>query len=234
MASNPFGITQVDVPGLLSTYAGMKRQSLQDAYTQAAFQRQQTQDARADQEYTRAQRARDLIAQGAKPEDVIAADPATGFQYATHAAALTKAQREEQAKRADDVGSAALYLAQLPDKDMAAQWNGVIDKLVGEGYSDLAAYKGKPDRNTLGPIIAASQDAVKAYAAHLKDSGDAAERARHDRFMEGIAGGNLDLSRKREARVTKWGPQPLLGTIGNVNPNADPTGADLDAKYGGN
>lgn len=51
MDSNPFGITQIDVPGLLSTYTGMRRQNLQDQYTQAAFQRQQTQDARADEEY---------------------------------------------------------------------------------------------------------------------------------------------------------------------------------------
>ena len=44
MASNPFGITQVDVPGLMQTYIGLKRQSAQDAFL--------AQDrARADQDW---------------------------------------------------------------------------------------------------------------------------------------------------------------------------------------
>lgn len=44
MAANPFGITQVDVPGLLQTYTGLRRQSLEDAYMA-------TQRARAEQDW---------------------------------------------------------------------------------------------------------------------------------------------------------------------------------------
>ena len=232
MASNPFGITQVDAPGLIQMYTGLQQERMRSGLLRANFLRQQKLDARADTEYNRGEAARNLIAQGAKPEDVIKADPETGFAYASHATALEKAKREEQAQRADDVGSAAVYLNSLPDKDLATQWDGVIDKLVASGYTDLAAYKGKPNRAALGPIIADSDKAVKAYVSHLENSTDAAEKAKHDTFMEGIAArnssisaGNLDLSRKREARITKWGPQPLIGTIGVQPPsNTD----DLD------
>lgn len=236
MASNPFGITQVDAPGLLQMYTGLQRQGLEDQYRRAAFERQQKADARSDvlvgredADFARAETARGLIAKGAKPEEVIAADPTTGFSYATHAAAIEKSKREEQAKRADDVGSAAVYLSSLPEKDMAVQWDSVIDKLVAQGYTDLAAYKGKPNREALGPIIADSEKAVTAYIAHMKDSRDAAHREKHDSFMEGIArrnsdigAGNLGLARTREARVAKWGPQPLFGGAAIPMPTGTP------------
>jgi hypothetical protein len=210
MASNPFGITQVDVPSMLSLYEGVKRSRLEDLYRQKMFERQERTDAREEQDYQRQTQAREAIQRGAKPDEVIALDPKLGFDYASHAATLEKSKREEIARRADDVGSAALYLSELTPDQMAAQWDGVLDRLIERGYTDLEAYKGKPNRAALGPIIAASQEAVKAYLAGQQKDDEMALRER----QIGISQGNLDLARQREARVTKWGPQPLIGMIG--------------------
>jgi len=205
--ANPYGIEQVSVPGLLQMYEGVKRSRLEDVFKQRQYERQAKaderqakMDTRADEEYERGSKAREAIGRGAKPEEVIALDPETGFSYAKHAASLAKDKREEIARRADDVGSAAIYLSQLPEQQMAQQWDAVIDRLVGSGYTDLAAYKGKPNRAALGPIIAASQEAVKAY---LQQKNAADDDRRADAQL-GVSRGNLavaqgNLSARREA-----------------------------------
>lgn len=218
MASNPFGITQVDAGGLLQGYIQQKRQSLADQYTRAAFERQMKQDARADASDARMDTARALIAKGAKPEEVIAADPALGFQYQSHAASLEKEQRAQQGQRAHAVGNAAMFISRLPATEQPAAWDQAIDQLVGQGYTDLAAYKGHYDPKALPALIAASADASTAYlgqsdkdAAHQLQVQQFQEAQRHNRVGEGVAGAHLKLDRDREARVTKWGPQPLFG-----------------------
>lgn len=238
MASNPFGITQVDAPGLLQMYTGLQRQSLEDQYRRAAFEHTQKLDQRADSEYTRQEHARDLIAHGAKPADVIAADPATGFQYASHAAAIDKDQREQQAERAHAVGNAAIVVSRLPAAEQPAAWDQSIDQLVRQGYTDLAPYKGHYDPKALPALIAASAEASTAYLGQSDKDRAYQETVRNHKATEATAAANagteaagLRIRQHAEDRVTKWGPQPLFGTVGSLNPNADPTGSDLDAKY---
>lgn len=239
MADNPYGITQVDVPGLMQNYIGLQRQQMQDRMLQSQFLRQQKLDSRADTEYGAQQHARELIANGAKPDEVIKADPTIGFAYATHAAQIAQANREAQGVRAHAVGNAAMFVSRLPATEQPAAWDQAIDQLVGQGYTDLAPYKGHYDPKALPGLIAASAEASKAYIgesdadrAHQLAVQKFNEDQRHNKASEGNAAGHLVLDNKREARVTKWGPQPLFGTIGNLHPGADPNGADLDAKYG--
>jgi hypothetical protein len=227
MASNPFGITQVDAPGLLNAYVGLQRQQMQDRMLQANFLRQQKMDERGDAEYEAQQKARGLIAQGASPTDVIKADPATGFAYATHAAQIAQAQRELQAQRAHAVGNAAMFVSRLPPEQQPAAWDSAIDQLAQQGYTDLLPYKGHYDPNALPALIAASAEASAAYLGQSDKDRTYQETVRAHKAEEANRAGHLSLDQQREARITKWGPQPLFG----VMPTGD--GSDLDAKYGG-
>lgn len=202
--ADPFSIladSQVDVPSLINAYTARKRQDIEDQYRQAAFQQQQAQlarqqklDARGDVEYGRQENARDLIAKGGKPADVIAADPALGFQYATHAAGIEKAQREAQGARAHAVGNAAMFVSRLPQDQQPAAWDQTIEQLVGQGYTDLAEYKGHYDPKALPGLIAASEDASKAYFGESDKDRDYAESVRSHRASEGAAAGNLAVA----------------------------------------
>jgi hypothetical protein len=230
--ADPFAIlanSQVDVPSLLNAYTEQKQRGIENQYRQQALARQQKMDQRADTEYEGNQRARGLIASGAKPEEVIAADPTLGFDYAKHSGTLAKEARAKAAERADAVGTAALMVQRLPQAQQAQAWDQAIDGLVGRGYDDLAAYKGHYDPAKLPVLIAESEKAVGHYLTTEQQDRQFGETARHNRAGEGIAGANLDLSRQREARVTKWGPQKLV--VAGVMPQGN--GDDLDAKYGG-
>lgn len=211
--AGPFGIVQVDAPGLLEMYTQRQRQGLEDRYRQAQFDRQARLDQRAEDEYSRTASAREAIARGAKPEEVIALDPDTGFSYAKHASSMAAAQREAAVTRADAIGNAARFVQSQPPAQQAAAWDQAIDGLVAQGYTDLAEAKGRYDAAALPGYIAASQDAVKAYMEGIQKDRVFSETQRHNRATEGTAAGNLSLARQREQRVTKWGPQPLIGMM---------------------
>lgn len=76
------------------------------------------------------------------------------------------------------------------------------------------------DENVANQMITTSMEAAKALGLE-QEAKQFAETVRSHHATEGIAAGNLDLSRKREARVTKWGPQPLIGVLGNVPSSTD-------------
>jgi len=235
--ADPFAIlaeSRPDSGGLIQAYNGLQRQRLSDMYLQKQMQRQDMVNSREDAAYEAQQAARNLIAAGAKPEDVIKADPTTGFAYATHAQQIAQHQRELQGARAHAVGTAAMTVASLPAADQPAAWDKAIDGLVQQGYTDLDQYKGHYDPKALPALIAASSEASKAYLDQTDKDRTYQEAVRSHKANEGTAArnaavgeGGLRVRQHAEDRTTKWGPQPLIG----VMPHGD--GADLDAKYGG-
>ncbi len=56
--AGPFGITQVDVPGILEAYSQRQRQGLEDMYRQKQMARQDKMDTRADEVYNRGEQVR--------------------------------------------------------------------------------------------------------------------------------------------------------------------------------
>lgn len=193
--AGPFNITQVDAPGLLQMYDQRQRQGIEDMYRQRLYERQAKMDARTDDEYSRKEKARAAIAAGAKPEEVIAADPELGFSYATHSAAIAKDHREELGKRAHAVGTAAMFVSRLPAAEQPAAWDQAVDQLVGQGYTDLAPYKGHYDPKALPGLIAASEEASKAYLEGSDKDRTYAETVRAHRAAEATAAGNLAVAR---------------------------------------
>lgn len=215
--ADPFAILAASQPntmGLLETYNGLQRQRLSDLYMHRQMQRQDVVQAREDEQYAAQQRARSLIAQGAKPQDVIAADPTTGFAFATHSAQIAQNERELQGKRAQAVGTAAMTVSRLPAAQQPAAWDAAIDNLVGQGYTDLAQYKGHYDPKALPGLIAASSDASKAYLDQTDKDRTFQETVRSHKASEATAAtnaatsqGNLAVNRQRVGLAAKLANQ---------------------------
>lgn len=74
MASNPYGITQVDVPGLLGMHSQLKRQRLEDLYTQKKVERE---DREFEREERKAGVMAKLFASQKESDSAPAADTAT-------------------------------------------------------------------------------------------------------------------------------------------------------------
>ena len=215
--ADPFAIlaaARPDSMGLMQTYNGLQRQRLSDLYLQKERERQDVMEGRADTEYAAQQKARDLIAHGANPQEVIAADPTTGFAYATHAQQIAQHQRELQGARAHAVGTAAMTVAHLPAAEQPAAWDQAIDGLIQQGYTDLAAYKGHYDPKALPGLIAASSEASKAYLDQTDKDRTFQETVRSHKASEatasanaGTAAGNLAVNRGRLGLATKLSNQ---------------------------
>lgn len=203
--AGPFGITQVDAPGLLEMYSQRQRQSLEDQYRRAQFERQAKKDTREDEDYERANRARAAIARGAKPEEVIAEDPTLGFDYAKHSAGLDEAKRKAQAQRAEDIGNAALIVQRAPAAEQPALWDAMIDRLVAKGYGELAEAKGRYDAKALPGYIAESEKAVAQYLDATHQDRTFGETQRHNRTTEGTAAAGVRLRERAENRQERWG-----------------------------
>ena len=230
MASNPFGITQVDIPGILQSYIGIKRGLLQDEYTRTALDRQQTLNARSDKDYADTQ----AIKTGLKA----AYNPNTGSIDPVKARAAYLAGGDASGAVAYDRQEAENQLKQL---DTYAKINGAVVNLLG-GVTDQLSYDqakesakqlftqfghgmhfpdlpDKYDPATVQQLQMRALGVKDRLAAQLAQAKETREAA-HQKFEEGattarigLERGRLGVEQAREARVTKWGPQPLIGTV---------------------
>lgn len=242
MASNPWGIlaeARASQPNLGQMYQAAQQNRLEQMYRQRQMEyqdkqmaRQDKQDQRADTEYDRGEKVRAGLV-GAYDSTTGKLDPVKARGAYLGVGDVTGAinfdehlakQSSEQIKAAlDKVAATAQVFAGAHDEPSFAYARQQAAKLgvpldtVPEHYDPN--WQANTEAQSLG---------VKERLAHELQMRTEAETERSHRANEGIAGGNLSLSRQREARVTKWGPQPLIGVVGGHG-----DGADLDAKYGG-
>jgi hypothetical protein len=239
---NPFGITQVDIPGLLGMHQQMKRQRLEDLYRAKEIERQDHAeerqakiDARTDKEYDRTEKVRTGLSEAYDPNTgtidpvkaratyVAAGDIPGAMSFDKSRLDAQKAELETYAKINENAlqllggvhDQASYDAARAQAKAMYEQYGH------GQHFPDLPTVYDPRTIQDLQMRALSGKEQIAARRAEL----DASERERHNRATEGVAAGNLALSRQREGRITKWGPQPLIGVVnGAVKSGTD----DLD------
>lgn len=237
MASNPFGITQVDVPGLLQTYAGLQQQSLENRYRQGQLARQEKLDSRADEVYNRGEAVRKGLAD--------AYDPATGKIDPGKArnAFLTAGDVEgvmsfddrelsrqkgeiEQYKAINDTALGLLNSArdQASYSAAIASAKALYDRYGhGQHFPDLPS---QYDPKVVEALQAQTEEGRKFLEMRLKQA-QAEEVRRHNRATEGTAAAGIRVRERAENRQERWG-KPSGIIIGGI-PGGIPTdNSDLD------
>lgn len=215
---SPYGIAQVDVPGLLSSYQGMKQQRLEQLYRQKQLERQDKIDERADKEYNRGEQVREGLSS--------AYDPASGKIDPGKARAAYVGAGDIGGALKFDEGVASQRAAELKNwstlNDYSLQLlGGVHDqttydqaraqaKAMYDQYGQGQHFPELPpvyDPGTVRQLQMRSLSAKEQLQA-AADEAKAAEAARHNRATEGNAAGNLavrqgalGLASKREGRA---------------------------------
>ncbi len=189
-----------------------------------------------------------LVPEGGDPDDIIVApqrrptttvadvagyDPELAGKLVKVMADMGENDRKAFAAKAEVGGSVAMQArsAKSPQERLA-----IIDQarpmLRQAGYTDQEVDNFDPSDANLDLMTAIPLGVKDAMAAQDRDL-TRAETQRANRVREGIAGGNLgiakarlDLSRRTEARVAKWGPRNVFG-----GPAAIPTDTS-DLNYG--
>jgi len=228
--ADPYGITQVNVPGLLQMYEGVKRTRLDDMYRQKQVERQDVAWKREDEAYGRDQKKR---------EDLTAAyDPNTGkldtgkvrkaFLGAGDIEGVLNFDDKELQRQADElktyqaINQAAINLMSgVRDQasyDMAKQQAKVIYDRYGHPFPELPPVY---DPKTVEQLQLQALSAKERLDYGLRQA-TIEEQRRANKAREGISASGLALRERAENRVAKWGPQPLIGMM----PGGAPSGTD--------
>lgn len=155
--------------------------------------------------------------------DLMAIDPETAFKFQEHFAKAGEAETKKLEARNTAMGQAAQYLSGFPAAQRPQALARVAPQLIAAGMSREELEKADLSDNGLRGYLAFAMDLDKIITNARQDA-QFAEARRHNAASEDISRGNLGLSREREARIKKWGPQPLIGVMGNVPTATD----DLD------
>lgn len=233
--AGPFGITQVDAPGLLEMYSQRQRQGLEDAYRQKQMERQTKIDERADSAYERGESVRTGL--------VDAYDPATGkmdkgkarnaFLTAGDISGLQEFDDKELSRQASeikqykDINDVALGLLngvrdQATYTAAIAQARQMYDRFGhGEHFPDLPP---NYDPKVVQSLMRQTEEGRKVLEMGLKEA-QAEESRRHNKVTEGNASAGLHLRERAENRQERWG-KPAGITIGGGGIPTD--NSDLD------
>jgi hypothetical protein len=254
--ANPFGITQVDVPGLLGMHQQMKQQRLEDLYKAKQIEREdrklEREDKRdialakvfqpkgGDPSSGSAGEAPTLVPGQPMPprtdgltinhdalNELYAIDPQQAIQVQKMVYDADKQHLERVQSAGSAMAQAAYYLRSVPADQRAGELQRIAPQLLAQGVSQDALAQADVSDAGLDrayKLGSSMKDLISQEAADRKFKADEADRARDNARQDAgldVQRGNLALSRQREARVTKWGPQPLFGLPGGARSDTD-------------
>lgn len=151
--------------------------------------------------------------------ELFAIDPETALQVREWSQEADKEQLTRIQQHGEVIAQAAFPLQRIPaGSQRQAAFQAMIPDLRARGFSEQELAQ-----------VDLSDQGITRYLTMGQSLADLITQAREDRKEArddkrlglesqrvGIAAGGLDLARKREGRVEKWGPQPLFGTPGGI------------------
>lgn len=156
--------------------------------------------------------------------DLMILDPEMAMKLQEHFGKVDKAEAEAFGRKNEVLGQAAQYLAGFPQAQRGQALRAVASQLLAAGWTAQEIQQADLSDKGLQGYVAMALDVDKVIDNARSDA-QFEETKRHNRSSEDISRGNLGLAREREARVKQWGPQPLIGVMGNA-----PTATD-DLNY---
>lgn len=214
--ANPFGITQVDVPGILQTYRAQQQQGIENAYRAQQMERQAKVDAREDAKFARAEESRaarvkvftpdalvdpdqlpartdGLTINKAALRDLYAIDPEGAAQIQKTVYDMDDATAKRIAARGSAMARVASVLKSVPADQRQAT--------IAEHAPELQALGFTPQELAQADLSDAGLDryyrggmSMEQIIASEKDARTFAETQRHNRASEGTAAGNLAVA----------------------------------------
>ncbi len=132
MASNPFGIAQVDVPGLIQQFEGQKQAGLREMLLGRQMQREDAADAAAAAERERDAALGAEFANGMpEPQRVFAVGGMkAGAEYAKVYGEMKENERKAAAARVDALARVGMSLKKLPPEQRRAALEAQADRIA--------------------------------------------------------------------------------------------------------
>lgn len=162
--------------------------------------------------------------------ELYAIDPTSAAQIQKTVYEGNEQQLKAATLRGEAMAQAATALSQVPPEQRAAEFQKWAPFLVQRGFhpdtlsqvdlSDAGLNRYYSQGRSLDKLIE-GREKERDFDFKREQFG---ETTRHNRASEGVAAGNLSLSRQREGRITKWGPQQIV--VGAGVPRTDTS--DLD------
>ena len=152
--------------------------------------------------------------------DLMVIDPELAMRLHDHFSKADEADRKQFETKNTALGQAAQYLSGFPQAQRGQALRAVSRQLVAAGWTPQELQQADLSDNGLKGYVAMAIDVDKLMTNARADA-QFEETKRHNRASEETARGNLGLSRDREARIKQWGPQPLIGVMGNVPSTTD-------------
>ena len=152
--------------------------------------------------------------------DLMIIDPEMAMKLQEHFGKVDKAEAEAFGRKNEVLGQAAQYLSSFPPAQRGQALRAVASQLVAAGWTPQELQQADLSDNGLKGYVAMAMD-VDKIIDNARSDAQFDETRRHNRASEETSRGNLGLAREREARVSKWGPQPLIGVMGNAPTSTD-------------
>lgn len=207
--ANPFGITQVDVPGMIGMYEQGKQARLSDMLVQRKLQQEEAASARQA-------RVSDMIRNKAKPDEVMAEDFDTGAKYAEYLGKMDEQNRKRAVDQAGvlvNVGTSLSKIPAGPARLEAMRQAAPLLKQIGIPEEMLSQFDPNDD-NALKTIVSSNRMLLGAGEQYTLSPGS----ARYDAY------GNLIASQPFAPQYKTVGEGDNLYEIPAANPAADSRG----------
>jgi len=154
---------------------------------------------------------------------LLVVDPETGTSIINAFAKMDENQRKTMDDKFNAMGSVAYHLQTVPIQQRAQEFQRAIQFLRAKGWTDQELQNANLSDQGLATYAKEVVD-VKTLMQEARQAASDAETARHNRVSEGQDAARIDLSRKRENRITKWGPTAINIIGGGVRTDT----SDLD------
>ena len=152
--------------------------------------------------------------------DLMIIDPEMAMKLQEHFGKVDKAEAEAFGRKNEVLGQAAQYLSGFPQAQRGQALRAVASQLVAAGWTPQELQQADLSDNGLKGYVAMAMD-VDKIIDNARSDAQFDETKRHNRASEETSRGNLGLAREREARVSKWGPQPMIGVMGSAPTSTD-------------
>lgn len=163
-------------------------------------------------------------------KEMLIIDPEQALKLHDAFAKMDEADMKRYEAKNKVLGSIAADLLSVPPGQRAQAIRIVAPALLNAGWTPEELNQADLSDRGLQSYRALAVDAEKIMTEARQEREFQADE-RHRRVTEGqgerrlgVAESNLSLAREREARIRKWGPQPMFGVLGQIPTTTD----DLD------
>ena len=140
---------------------------------------------------------------------LLVVDPETATNIINAFSKMDEAGRKSLDDKFNAMGSVAARLSTLPLGQRAMEFRRAVQYLRAKGWTDQELQNANLSDQGLQTYAREVVD-VKTLMQEARQSASDTETARHNRVSEGQTAERNQLSRDRESRLKKWGPQPII------------------------